>query len=588
MAADGSVTGTCPYCGYEQTLPKLGTADRQDLYERAGKLRLGKKYHDALRLYQSALENDNSDPETHWLALLCRYEVEYADDPLTSSRVIKCNKILRKSILADDDYAACLANATDYSRHIYEAEAIEIDRIQMEELAIIDGRKDFDVFVSFKQKDAQGRITKDCLRAEQIYNALTDEGYKVFFSKVTLEDRLGFSWASFIDDALDSAKIMVAVGTSKDNYDARWVKYEWSRFLELVGQDPFKRFIPAYEDMNASDLPDEFASFQAVNMADANYIYSLVRNVRNLIGVAPDYEPQLAASTDVNVENTTVPFVLHEYAASAAPVKIPQIVRAFQMCEDGEFDEAKKQVDDVLATIDAESGDAFLVRLMVEFECRHEEDLSKLTIDDLTENRNYHRAYEFGDEHLKIKLEGYNQQAKENYNLPPEVRAKRFEDSLDNIKISFKGSQILSGWRMLSIDDEHKRVLVISHDCIADMPYHQPGGDITWENCTLREWLNGEFYNSILPEAIKQRVVEWDIPSHDKVSLLSVDEAREYFVSSTDRVATFEDKTSWWWLRSPGNRASYAAFVGGDGSVHGHGSFVDNSSGVRPALWLSL
>ena len=587
-AADSSITCTCTKCSYEQTLPRLGTADRQDLFERAARLRLNKEYSEALRLYQEALKDDNTDPETHWLILLCKYEVEYADDPITNTRVIQCNTPIRKSIMEDDDYDKCLANATDYARRFYEHEAAEIDRIQTEELAIIDGRGNFDVFVGFKQKDDQGRITKDCLRAEQIYNALTDKGYRVFFSKVTLEDRLSLDYPSFIDAALDSAKVMVAVGTSSENYYAKWVKYEWSRFLEQAELDPHKRFIPAYEDIRASELPDEFAKFQAVDMADANYIYSLVRNVRNLIGVAPDSDPLLAASTDDTAKDASVTFTLHEDAATVAPIKIPQIIRAFQMCEDGEFVEAKKLVDDVLALIDAENADAYLVRLMIDYECKYQEDLNKLALNNLTENRNYHRAHEFGDEQLKAKLDEYDRQAKENYNLPFEVRAKRLEDSLDEIIVGFGDDQISTGWRVLSLVDEKKRALVISQECVAKMPYHELGGSIIWDGCTLREWLNGEFYNSILPEAIKQRVVAWDIPSHDKVSLLSVDEAREYFVSGTDRVATFEDKTAWWWLRSPGDYANLAAFIDDDGHVIEDGLIVDYSYGIRPALWLNL
>ena len=600
-AADKSITGTCPACGYEQTLPRIGGADRQDLFERAGRLRLDKKYIEALRLYQDALEADDSDPETHWLAVLCKYKVEYVDDPQTHSRVIKCNKPIRKSIMADDDYAACLANATDYARRIYEAEAAEIDRIQMEELAIIDGRGDFDVFVSFKQRDAQDRITKDCLRAEQIYNTLADEGYKVFFSKVTLEDRLSFDWKGFIDAAIGSAKVMVAVGTSSDNYDAKWVKYEWSKFLELAEEDPYKRLIPAYEDIRASELPDEFAKFQAVNMAVANYTYSIVRNVRSLIGAAPDSQIHLATTADDDTLYTSVPPAIKEDIKIADNKKIPQIMRAFQMCEDEDFVEAKKHADDVLATVDAENEDAFLVKLMVDYECRQEEELGQLFIDDLSNNRNYQRAYKFGDEQLKSRLDEYDRQAKENYNLPLEERAKRLEDSLGEIVVGSGDSQISTGWRVLSIDDVKKRALVIAQECIAAMPYHEPGGSITWEVCTLRYWLNGEFYNSILPEGIKRRAIEvenrnpdsrWDTPggnaTPDKVFLLSADEARSYFADDSDRTATYQGENAWWWLRSPGDLADYAAIVGYGGVVNELGSLVGSSYGVRPALWLSL
>jgi tetratricopeptide (TPR) repeat protein len=159
-----------------------------------------------------------------------------------------------------------------------------------------------------------------------------------------------------------------------------------------------------------------------------------------------------------------------------------------------------------------------------------------------------------------------------------------------------------AGFRVLHLDESNRRVLVITKDCVAKIPYHQPHIAITWEKCTLRNWLNNEFYNS-LPSHIKSRVIEvtnqnpnnpeygtvGGNATRDKVFLLSIDEARTYFSSNSDRSAKYQETGTWWWLRSPGHYAYCAAYVNFDGSVNLCGNGVSyDIGGVRPALWLNL
>jgi hypothetical protein len=168
------------------------------------------------------------------------------------------------------------------------------------------------------------------------------------------------------------------------------------------------------------------------------------------------------------------------------------------------------------------------------------------------------------------------------------------------------------GWRVLYMGN---RALLITEGIVAKMPYHQYENLVTWENCTLRRWLNDEFYEK-LPVQIKKRVVEvtnqnpnnseygtvGGVPTRDKVFLLSIDEANRYFKDNNDRVARHGSANCWWWLRSPGYDAcnvshydgsdylvSYAANVNYGGDMYLGGDLVNvRSGGVRPALWLNL
>ena len=167
----------------------------------------------------------------------------------------------------------------------------------------------------------------------------------------------------------------------------------------------------------------------------------------------------------------------------------------------------------------------------------------------------------------------------------------------------------------LVLDKQEDRMLVISRYGLDCQPYHTEYEVITWETCSLRRWLNGEFYETaFIPEeknVILTSVVtadanpEYDTPAgndtRDQVFLLSIDEANRFFADDTSRTCvgtpycyeqgTFklEDTgTCWWWLRSPWSYSNYAPYVNYFGLII-NGSFVyDHRGVVRPALWINL
>ena len=108
----------------------------------------------------------------------------------------------------------------------------------------------FDVFICYKETDEHGRRTHDSVLANDLYHQLTQEGFKVFFARITLEDKLGTAYEPYIFAALNSAKVMVVIGTKPEYFNAVWVKNEWARFLAQIKNDADKILIPAYKDMD--------------------------------------------------------------------------------------------------------------------------------------------------------------------------------------------------------------------------------------------------------------------------------------------------------------------------------------------------
>ena len=87
-----------------------------------------------------------------------------------------------------------------------------------------------EVFISYKCSDENGNKTPDYQMGSDLYNALSDLGYNVFFSSDTLE-KLGSSrYKMDIDSALDTAKVMVVVLSRPEYASSHWVQYEWDSF----------------------------------------------------------------------------------------------------------------------------------------------------------------------------------------------------------------------------------------------------------------------------------------------------------------------------------------------------------------------
>ena len=164
-------------------------------------------------------------------------------------------------------------------------------------------------------------------------------------------------------------------------------------------------------------------------------------------------------------------------------------------------------------------------------------------------------------------------------------------------------------WIVLDRDEVNNRIMIITRDLIwvyglqLELPYNSSYGNITWEHCSLRAYLNDEYYNSF-SQANRNRIHPTTVqnpnnPNHgtpggndtnDYIFLLSIEEAQTLFATDTDRIARRDDlNLAWfWWLRSPGYSANRAAYVTNYGSINLNGIEVQETFAVRPVLWLNL
>ena len=102
---------TCDYCGAQQTLPRLDNEKRANMYDRANHFRRNNDFDKAMSIYESILNEDGTDAEAYWSIVLCRYGIEYVEDPMTKRRIPTVNRAQYTSVLADEDYKSAYSIA---------------------------------------------------------------------------------------------------------------------------------------------------------------------------------------------------------------------------------------------------------------------------------------------------------------------------------------------------------------------------------------------------------------------------------------------------------------------------------------------
>ena len=170
-----------------------------------------------------------------------------------------------------------------------------------------------------------------------------------------------------------------------------------------------------------------------------------------------------------------------------------------------------------------------------------------------------------------------------------------------SLKKASVGDVVLFGkqeWLVLDKTTEKVLLTMNQAEKLEDLkfvPFHQDQEAVTWEQCSLRKWLNSEFIDSIFTEQEKNRILTVEIPNQeesaygisggnntqDKIFILSVEEATKYKDVLKSIKANF-------WLRTPGNSQDTAAYMS-YGKIMEYGYPVTSKNFYTyPAIYVSL
>lgn len=389
---DNSTVCECEYCGTQQTIPTIRDDVTANLFNRANNLRMKNEFDKAQELYEKIVSNNENESEAYWGIVLCKFGIEYVEDPATFKKIPTCHRTQLESVLTDVDYLAAIEHADLMQKSVYEAEAKAIDKLQHDILDIVHKEEPFDVFICYKETDENGKRTQDSVIANDIYHQLTQEGFKVFYAAITLEDKLGQEYEPYIFAALNSAKVMLAVGTKPEYFSAVWVKNEWSRYMKLMKNDRSKMLFPCYKDMDAYDLPEEFSHLQAQDMSKIGFINDLVRGIKKVI---------------VKDEPKATERVVEKVVETAGNTNTaPLLKRAFMFLEDSEWESANEYAEKVL-DIDPECVDAYICKMYAELKIQNHDKFISTSedVDKIKSSSNLKKIYQFGDKSLQSQFD---------------------------------------------------------------------------------------------------------------------------------------------------------------------------------------
>ena len=353
LLSDDQTSGTCSSCGVRVTLPILNRKQLVASMNRANEFRACGDFDTALSIYEQIVGEDETDAEAHWCCALCRFGIEYVQDPATLEYLPTCHRLSNDSFLEDPDYKAALDNCKGLALFHYQVEGSRIAAIQRDILPISHSEKPFDIFLCCKELDENGHRSEDSVLAQDIYYRLTDCGLRVFFARMTLKEVPGEKYEPYIFSALNSARVMLVIATKREHLTAPWVKNEWGRYLKLAQHAPQKRIIPCYKGMSPGEMPEQLASLQSYDMEPISFLQDLLYGIKKLfpektaapIQAAPfqpfapqPYPIQFTAPT-VNTDNLLmrVRFFLEDRDWANAQRYCEKVLDADPQCADAYF-----------------------------------------------------------------------------------------------------------------------------------------------------------------------------------------------------------------------------------------------------------
>ncbi len=401
MFADGkSALHVCEYCGTKQTVFLPGADELARLYNRANAQRLEKDYAHAQQTYAQIVREKEDEAEAYWGLVLSRYGIEYVRDPASGTNKPTIHRTQFESLTADADYEKALKYATEEAKAEYSAEAARIEAIRERYLQVVSHEEPYDLFICYKETDSSGERTKDSVIAQEIYQELTVLGYRVFFSRISLENKLGEDYEPYIFAALNSAAMMLVVATEPENLDAAWVRNEWQRYLFLMKQQQGKKMLLAvYSGMEEEDLPEAFLFCPNQDYDEPGALQELVRGVEKVTGrrITPEEEEKLRQDT---------------------PEK--RWKRAEMLIASGAYEEADGNLEKGL-DLDPRYAPLYIGKLLCKLKLHSKEELSR-QMRDLEEEGDWRRACRFAADAQAETFESISAANRKNMEMLPAYR----------------------------------------------------------------------------------------------------------------------------------------------------------------------
>ena len=360
----------CEKCGTSQTVPDIEDDKELKLFERAGRLRFNCDFDKAAGIYDTITDSYPEEAEGYWGLILCKYGIEYADDA-SGKKIPVCHRTSYNSVMDEEDFELVMENSNSESRAIYREEAKIIEETRKEYIRIAESEQPYDIYISYRAQDDNGDKTPVSEIAGHLYNKLTSAGYRVFLSEAALKGKKRTDCEPYIYSALNSANVMLALGTSYDDYNDVWVKNEWNRYLEIAVKNKNKCLIPCYKDVDEYDIPKEFAGLKVCQLGNDDTFNNIMAEIANVVKPEsvnqPAPEPEKAEpAEEIELEEIEI----------IEPVDINKLLdEGFAAIADKNWKEANKLFFQVLDE-EPDNSKAYWGQLLVQQECTNAREMA--------------------------------------------------------------------------------------------------------------------------------------------------------------------------------------------------------------------
>lgn len=426
----------CPACGAFKT-EEISNEEVTLLYNAAQKLRLA-SFDDAEEAYRDIIAKYPENSEAHWGLVLSKYGIKYEDD-YDGKKLPTCYATSIESVLTDKDYLDAVRLCKDkYQKEYYIEQGKVLEKIRVEWLEKASKEPKYDVFLCFKDSDKLNNMerTDDSIEVANLYTHLSSLGYKVFYSRESLRDKVAEKYEPYIYNALNTAAVMIVYGSKIEYFSSVWMKNEWTRYVRRLreGLKIEGSLVIACDGVNPGDLPRPLNQMQVLDARKKTFYGDLEAHIAKIISIArrpkatverveissaigkkkASIDNQIKTikvgggvgkKTPVVIDNTVSVREIGRYEVPAlTPDEDTKLKSIAQFLRSGLFDPANKVADELLKK-NKYNGQALLAKLLVEYSAKSIDELSE-KINDINDFSIIHSVIEYNDKEIGEKVIG--------------------------------------------------------------------------------------------------------------------------------------------------------------------------------------
>ena len=255
------------------------------LYTAYQQLRLA-KFDESEQEFDDIIEKYPENPTAYWGRLMAKYGIKYERD-FDGRMIPTCYATSIESLLSSFDYKKAMEYADEDTKEYYRSQAEYIERVRKEWIEKASKEKPYDIFISYKESDLENGIerTQDSVEMQELYIHLTNKGYRVFYSRESLRNKIGERYEPYIFNALSTAKIMLVYGSKPEYITSTWLKNEWTRYEKRIriGEKNPDSLLVACDGFSPAELPSILSAKQCLNANTKGFFSDLDEVIENIL-----------------------------------------------------------------------------------------------------------------------------------------------------------------------------------------------------------------------------------------------------------------------------------------------------------------